>query len=119
MRSLWVDILYRQALETDNDVQSLRQHTPERDRAYVSVLTVLKRMWSVLAASVFSSVPLSHVGGFGPQTDEGTAMRAMGDPAVRDMLAQVEAQWGMSPAQVLSVDYRSRMGRNVLAAYPS
>jgi len=46
-------------------------------------------------------------------------MRAMGDPAVRDMLAQVEAQWGMSPSQVLSVDYRSRMGRNVLAAYPS
>ena len=101
----------------DNDLQFLQQHAPEKDRAYASVLTVLTRMWSVLVTSVFASVPLAHVGGFSSQTDEGTAVRAMGDPVVRDILAQVESQWGMSPFQVLSVDFRTHMGRNVLSAY--
>jgi hypothetical protein len=76
-------------------------------------------MRSVLATSLFVSIPLTHVGGFGPQTDEGTASRAMGDPVVHDLLARMKAQWGMSPLQVLSVDYRTRMAKNVLSAYPS
>ena len=103
----------------DNDVQSLQQHAPEKDRAYASVLTVLTRMRSVLMTSAFAAMPLSHVGGFNRQTDQGTALRALGDPVVRDMLAKYEALWGTSPLQVLSVDYRTRMVRNILAAYPS
>jgi len=103
----------------DNDSLTLQQHAPEKDRAFTSIITVLTHMRSVLLKSVFAVMPLAHVGGFNQQTDEGTALRAMGDPFIRDMLAQVEAQWGMSPLQVLSVDYRTRMVRNVLAAFPS
>lgn len=97
----------------------LQQHAPEKDRAYSAVFTVLTRMQSVLATSLFVAIPLTHVGGFGPQTDDGTALRAMGDPVVRESLARMEAQWGMSPLQILSVDYRTRMAKNVLSAYSS
>lgn len=76
-------------------------------------------MRPVLVKSVFAAMPLSHVGGVSRQTDQGTALRTMGDPVVRDLLAKFEAQWGMSALQILSVDSRTRIVKNVLAAYPS
>lgn len=94
----------------------MQSHSQEKEVAYQSLLGVLTRMRRVMRVSVFVVIPLAQIGGYGPQSDQSSASRAFDDPVVRDLLLQFEEQWGVTPWEIVSVDYRTRLVKNILAA---
>lgn len=91
-------------------------HAEEKEQVYQTLIAILSRMRDVLRPSLFSLAPLAHIGGYGPQSDQASASRALNNPIIRDLLREFEEQWGLSPWELLSVDYRTRLVKNVLAA---
>lgn len=72
-------------------------------------------MQYVMKMSIFLVTPLVHIGGYNAAADNGSSARAMGDPAVQNLLEQFKKIYGLSPLKVFSVDYRMYMVGNVLA----